>query len=230
MSKKNKRTINTDKQSTFPQVSPRTESQRQLLANFEHDTIIVASGSPGSGKTMLSAWYSAKELQTGRTNKIVITRPIVGLGKSIAALPGDINEKLAPWVEPIVGNLKEFLGKGVYDCHLNNNNIELVALEHIRGRSYDDGTIILLDEAQNADMDTLKAVSTRIGQGSQLIISGDPKQSDINKSKSNPLDQFCEMCVRHKVRGFSKVNFTHHDIQRDDIVKDLIIMFDKEGI
>jgi phosphate starvation-inducible PhoH-like protein len=208
-------------------IEPKTEAQRVYLENLFSDDIVVGIGSPGTGKTLLGCYYAAKAFMNKDIDKIVITRPNVSMGKSNGALPGTADEKCAPWMLPMLDNFERFMGKNIVQNQLRLGNIILQPMETIRGRSFDD-TVLLLDEAQNCTLQELKAVVTRIGENSKIIVMGDPIQNDM-RGKSG-LQDFCDMCVRHNIEGFSSVQFTHDDIVRSGLVKDLVIMFEKEGV
>ena len=208
-------------------LEPKTQAQKIYLTNLYNDDVCAAIGSPGTGKTFISCAYAAQQLLRNNFEKIVITRPVVSMGKSNGFVKGDLNEKCLPWMLPMIGVFNLVMGKGAVDCNIRNENIIMQPMEMIRGMSYD-RTIVIVDEAQNCTISELKAISTRVGEHSQLILMGDPSQNDL-KGKSG-LDQFSDICIKHHIPGFSSVKFTHQDIVRSGLVKSLVIAFEKESI
>lgn len=144
---------------------------------YEKDQTIVF-GPSGVGKTYVAVSVAAEMYLTGKIKKIVITRPIVGTGKSIGALPGEKNEKMNPWLAEVILLLKERLGGGTYDIALKCGDIEIAPLEYIRGRSFSE-TFLFMTESQNSTVDEMKALVTRIGEDSKLVLDGDIRQTDL---------------------------------------------------
>lgn len=208
-------------------IIPKNESQRILQSNLQTDTVVAAIGSAGTGKSYISLLHAAKQIATHKCSRIVLIRPNIPTGRSLGFTPGTIDEKMGVWLMPALTTLTEALGRSVVDCHIRNGNILLQPIETIRGSSFEN-SIIIVEEAQNLTMDELKAISTRIGEGSQLILTGDTRQTDLKGASG--LERFCDMCVKHNVRGFSSVVFTPRDIVRSGIVKELVIAFEKEGV
>lgn len=208
---------------------PRTPKQKTYIQSLIHDCVVICLGPAGTGKTYCAAVYAAMQLHLGEVNKLIVTRPNVPTGRSIGFFPGTIEEKMAPWVAPITSVLKETLGSGEYECHIKHGNIEMVPLEVIRGRSWDDA-IILIDESQNLTMDELKAVSTRIGRNSRMIFMGDASQSDLANGKDNALHKFCDIIEKYAVPQTSIIEFTHEDVVRSDICAALVSAFYREGL
>lgn len=216
-----------EKQRNSFNLLPQTESQRIYYENLKHDDLVVGVGSAGCGKTFVSCAYAAKSLLKNEFQKVVMTRPVVSMGRTIGLLPGELEEKLEPWFRPMLSTFNLVMGKNCVANNIRNGNIVMQPLEMIRGMSYDN-TIVLVDEAQNCTLEELKAISTRIGEHSQLILMGDPLQNDM-RGKSG-LEDFCDICLRHNITGFSSVKFTNKDIVRSGLVKDLVIAFEKEGV
>ena len=207
-------------------IQPKTATQDYLMKAIEKKTMVVCIGPAGTGKTFCSGMKAAQMFLRGGYDKIILTRPNISTGKSLGFFPGTVEEKLAPWLAPITNVLKDGLGKGRYECMEQRGQIQLQPLETIRGQSFE-RSIIIIDEAQNLDMHELKAVSTRIGEGSKLILMGDPSQSDINKGMD--LTKFVDMCHRHNI-DVPIVQFTLDDIVRSDIVSQFCKMFYRENV
>jgi len=211
-------------------IKPLNQTQSEYMQAMREDTIIFALGSAGTGKTFCACGHAAKAILKDNRQKVVLGRAVVGLGKGVGFLPGNIEEKYEPWLAPMIGELRQILTNGIFDCKRRNGQIEYQLIEMLRGRSYDD-TIILIDEAQNLSLDELKALTTRIGRNTQLILMGDTSQYDIKDIQSqSPIAQFAEMLLKNNVRDTSIIEFNQDDIVRSDIVKDLVIAFQKEGI
>jgi len=208
-----KRTVNKQhKRDIDKLLEPKTQVQSEYINALKTNSVVVCTGPAGTGKTFCAAAYAAIELHHGNIEKIIVTRPNVGTGKSIGFFPGTIEEKMAPWVAPITSVIKKIIGEGEYDCHIKHKNIETVPLEVIRGSSWDD-SIILVDESQNLTTEELKMMSTRIGKHCTLVLMGDVTQSDSPGAVfgfANPLDEFCSLIERHDIQGADIVEF---DIQ-----------------
>ncbi len=207
--------------------SPKTQSQAELYYDLDHKNLVVALGPAGTGKTFTCCMKAAAWLSKGQINKIILTRANVPTGKSLGAVPGNLEEKLTPWMLPMTDVLRRGLGRGFYDYLVNKKQIETVSIETIRGRSFDD-SIVLVDEAQQLTIDELKAITTRIGENSVLVLMGDPKQSDL-RTRSG-LMQFVDLIEKHDPQGCSVTSFDLDDIVRSDTCAQMVRMFYKEGI
>jgi phosphate starvation-inducible PhoH-like protein len=155
-----------------------------------------------------------------------LTRANVPTGKSLGHFPGSIQEKMTPWLLPMLEVLKTSFGKEKYQYMVNKGDIEIQPIETIRGRSYAD-SLVLVDEAQNLNVDELKAITTRLGENSKLVLMGDPAQSDVKEGKD--LLKFCSVVRRAGIQ-LPVVEFNVDDIVRSDIVADLVRVFIKEKL
>ena len=207
--------------------SPKTQQQAELFYQLKHNNLVVALGPAGTGKTYTCCMQAAMWLTNGNTHKIVIARANVPTGRSLGAVPGTLEEKLEPWTMPMTDVLKRALGRSLYEYHISKANIEPVAIETIRGRSFDNA-VILIDEAQQLNMDEIKAITTRIGENSVLVLMGDPKQSDIKGN--NALLNFVDLIDRHDPDGCIALEFGMEDIVRSDTCAQMVKMFYKEGL
>lgn len=205
-------------------VVPKTKKQDLLMRAIEQSTLIIASGCAGTGKTYCAGMMAAKLMLKGEVNNIILTRANVPTGRSLGSFPGTVEEKMAPWLAPISSVLKEGLGRGDYDCRLGKS-IHIQPIETIRGQSFSN-SVILVDEAQNLSFEEIKAITTRIGEGSKLILMGDPDQSDVKNG--NDLMKFATMCYNYDI-DVPIIEFTVNDIVRSDIVADLVRMFYNES-
>lgn len=207
-------------------VLPKNKKQETLIAAIENSKIVVTLGCAGTGKTYCSAGTIAKLYSKGGYEKIVLARSNMPTGKSLGSFPGDIKDKLSPFLMPMLDVLKELFGKGKYEYMLNKGEIEMQPIETVRGRSFKN-SLILVDEAQNLTLDELKAVSTRLGENSKLIFMGDPAQSDHKNGED--LNRFASLIVKNGI-DLPVIRFTANEIVRSDIVADLVKMFIKENI
>lgn len=205
---------------------PKTENQRLYIEALNECNQVVVMGPAGTGKTYVVATYAASEYNLKNIDKIVITRPHVAVGKDIGFLPGTLEEKCAPWALPVIDVLEKHLGKGVVETGLKNGNIETVPLALIRGRSFDN-TLIIIDEAQNLTVDELKALVTRVGEGSKLVINGDVQQSDLKQGDG--LTKLVHL-VKKYTMPIPVIEFGVDDIIRSDVTALWVKTFMAEGI
>jgi phosphate starvation-inducible PhoH-like protein len=215
----------------FPQLHPKNENQRVFLDNLKYDSIAVAEGSAGTGKTLLSCWYAAKKLHYGDAKKVVLIRAYQPLaGRSIGFLPGSATEKLQPFYQQMLDYFEDYLGKATTQIHLTQGTIEICSLETIRGRSWSDA-IVIVDEAQNLFVPEVQALVTRLGEGSQMILCGDDSgiQTDV-KNGMNGLTYLSKVAEKYQIPEVSFVRFNRDDICRSGITKSFVIAFEEEQI
>ncbi len=220
---------NEDKILNRPEIryNPKTQSQAELFYDLDHMNLVVALGPAGTGKTYTCCMKAASWLSRGKIHQIILTRANVPTGKSLGAVPGTLEEKLTPWMLPMTDVLRKGLGNGFYEYNVSKKKIETVSIETIRGRSFQDA-MVLVDEAQQLTIDEIKAISTRIGEGSVLVLMGDPKQSDL-RTRSG-LMQFVDLIESYNPQGCSITSFDLNDIVRSDTCAQMVRMFYKEGI
>lgn len=182
--------------------------------------MVVAIGPAGTGKTYCAVNSACNLLYSGSIKRIVLTRPNLSTGRSLGFFPGTIQEKLEPWLAPMISELKSRMTKGEYDSKVHAGTIQIQPLETIRGASFE-ATAILVDEAQNLTYEELKAVSTRLGEGSRMIFMGDPAQRD---TKESGLVEFKAIIKKYGL-PIPVVEFTIDDIVRSDLVGKLVKSF-----
>ena len=207
-------------------VIPKNGKQEILLRAIKSNPITVTIGCAGTGKTYCSAGTVAQLYLQGKHKKIVVTRANVPTGKSLGHFPGTIQEKMTPWLLPMLEVFQKAFGKEKYKYMMNKNEIEIQPIETIRGRSYENA-LVLVDEAQNLSMDELKAITTRLGENSKLILMGDPAQSDVKNGED--LIRFCKV-IKNSGIPMPVIEFSVDDIVRSDIVADLVRMFIAEKL
>lgn len=203
----------------FSEIKPLNYIQSRYLESMKNNNIVFGIGSAGTGKTFLAANYAAGLLFHRNVQKIVITRPNVEAGRSLGFLPGELEEKYAPYLEPFNDCFKKFLGKSFYEYCLKTKIIEPIPLGFMRGRSFDD-TFILADEMQNATKTDMMMFLSRIGKNSKIIVSGDPRQCDIQDSGLEDATNRLS-----KLKGVEVVEFLSDDIVRSPLCKQIIIAY-----
>lgn len=216
---------NADKK-TLSGITPKTESQRELLDHLKSSTQIFILGPAGTGKTYVTATYAADRYILKEIDKIVITRPHVAVGKDLGFLPGTLEEKTYPWALPVLDVLEKHLGKGAVETAIKNGNIEMAPLALMRGRSFDNAFIIV-DETQNITIHELKMLLTRVGENSKIVLNGDVQQSDLKESDG--LSKVIHLAKKHML-PVPVVEFGVDDIIRSDICADWVKVFMEEGL
>lgn len=204
---------------TFKEVKPLNYIQGEYLDAIENAEIIFGIGSAGTGKTYIAASYAAGELFHKRVDKIILTRPNVETGRGMGFLPGELDEKYAPYLQPFDQVFTRALGKGFYEYALKAKDIDPKPLGFMRGASFEN-CIILVDEAQNLTKTEFKMLLSRIGKNCKVILSGDPKQTDI--SDSGLLDATKRLAG---IPGVEIVSFRDEDIVRSQMCKQVILAY-----
>lgn len=219
--KKKESFINELKSSPAFHIQPKNATQQFLLDSINNNTITTVIGPAGTGKTFITGMKVAQLFLKGGYDNIVISRPNISTGQSLGYFPGTVEEKMEPWLRPIMNVLEDGFGKGRYNYMSEKGIIQIQPLETIRGMSYMN-SLIIVDESQNLNMEEIKAVTTRVGENSKLILTGDPNQSDIRNG--NDLLKFCKLCEKNGI-SVPVVQFGLEDIVRSDIVAELCKMF-----
>lgn len=206
-------------------VWPKTKTQREFISALFSSTLVFASGPAGSGKTFLSIAYALEEVFSGRKNKIVLTRPVVEAGESLGFLPGDLTQKLNPYLRPLYDAMDLLLNPQQIKRLEDNGTIEIAPLAYMRGRSLNN-SVVILDEAQNTTSGQMKMFLTRLGESSVAIVNGDPTQIDLpRKSESGFVEA---IKILDGIEGLSVVRFTHRDTVRSRIVREIVKAYSLE--
>lgn len=196
---------------------------------MQQKTLVVAAGCAGVGKSYLALYHAAKQLIEGRIKTIVLIRPYQPLaGRSIGFLPGELEDKLLPYYAQMLAYLEEFLTVAKVDIWRKSGAIEICSLETIRGRSWDNA-VIVIDEAQGLFPEEVQALTTRIGEDSQMIICGDNSgvQTDV-KNKIDGLSYLLGIMQKYKIEDAAYTKLGYEDILRSGITREFVIAYDKE--
>jgi len=194
-------------------IVPKTENQGKLIKAITESSQVIVFGPAGTGKTYVTATLASDMYLTKQIEKIVITRPMVSVGKDIGILPGELLDKVAPWALPVLDILIKHLGKATVEIALKSGNIEIAPLALMRGRSFDDAFIIC-DEAQNVTTAELKMLLTRVGEDTTIVLNGDVQQTDLKGDSG--LITITNVAKKHKI-PVPVIEFNLDDIVRSDI-------------
>ena len=207
-----------------PPVKPRTQNQNEYIKLIWESDLVICTGPAGTGKTFLACACALRALQMGMIGKIVVTRPIVEAGEKLGFLPGDINEKVDPYLRPVYDAFQNMLGAEKFNSLRAANIIEIVPLAYMRGRTLENAFIIL-DEAQNTQPEQMKMFLTRMGLNSKIIVTGDITQIDLPAAKQSGLISIKKILGKVPQIGFFE--FENADIVRHPLVKEIIHAYDK---
>jgi len=207
---------------------PRTPNQIKYVKSLQNVSkpIVIATGPPGSGKTMLPCQVAAEQFKSGNVQKIVLTRPIVCAGEDLGYLPGSIENKMDPWTRPMFDILENYFARSRIKQMIDNRTIEISPLAYMRGRTFNN-CYIIADEMQNSTKQQIKMVLTRLGEGSQLAITGDTEQCDL------PEPELCGLSeLLFRLDGYTEqLEYIEHiileaeDIQRHPAVQEVCGVF-----
>ncbi|MEF9919581.1 MAG: PhoH family protein [Erysipelotrichaceae bacterium] len=207
-------------------IYPKTIGQRYLCRCMEKEDIVFASGVAGTGKTYLAVVYAATLLKKNEISKIILTRPAVEAGENLGFLPGDLKEKVDPYLRPLYDALYDVLGQSNVDKLLEKEVIEIAPLAYMRGRTLDQAFIIL-DEAQNTTKAQMKMFLTRMGFHSKIVITGDLTQVDLIKKSDSGLMNALNLLQGIEGIGFAKL--TTLDVVRNPLVQKIIERYEEEA-
>ena len=204
-------------------IKPRTPNQAQYIANILDHDITFGVGPAGTGKTYLAVAAAVDALERQEIRRILLTRPAVEAGEKLGFLPGDMKEKIDPYLQPLYDALEDMIPQQKLKDMMEDNMIEIAPLAFMRGRTLSNAFVIL-DEAQNTTTPQLKMFLTRMGVNTKFIITGDPSQVDLPDASRNGLMRTCD--ILGKVDGISVIRFGQEDIVRHRLVQRIVKAFD----
>ena len=205
-------------------IRPLTNAQRLYDAAIFSSLITFGVGPAGTGKTWLAAARAAEQLRDGHIERIIVTRPAIEAEENLGFLPGEAEEKYAPYFRPVRDALEEVLGRGALEYHIKSGAIEARPLAYLRGATFKDA-VVILDEAQNTTVNQMKMFLTRIGDGTRVIVNGDPAQKDLPRGvKSGLADAVARL--RH-LSSVAIINFAVEDIVRSGICQDIVRAYEE---
>jgi phosphate starvation-inducible PhoH-like protein len=207
------------------EIAPRTETQEDYLDTIEDNTVTFGLGPAGTGKTYLAMYEAICHLWNKKTtgiNRIVLTRPVVEAGEKLGFLPGVLEEKMDPYMRPLMDAMNDIMGLEAARDKIAKGVIEIAPVAYMRGRTFHN-CFVILDEAQNCTYDQIKMVLTRLGDNVKLVISGDTSQSDLN-GKSG-LAKIVDRL--HETEDVGVIRFRGVDVVRSQIVKDILMSLEK---
>lgn len=206
-------------------VRARTGNQKKLVAMTERNDIIFAIGPAGTGKTYTAVALAVRALKNKLVKKIILTRPAVEAGESLGFLPGDLKEKIDPYLRPLYDALDDMIPADKLGYYMTTRTIEIAPLAYMRGRTLDNAFIIL-DEAQNATELQLKMFLTRIGPNAKAIITGDLTQVDLPKNQRSGLEKASR--ILKNIDGIAHIELDEDDVVRHRLVKSILRAYDKD--
>lgn len=202
----------------------RTENQQRLVKAFEENDLVFATGPAGTGKTFVAIALAVKALKNKEIRKIILSRPAVEAGEKLGFLPGEMKDKLDPYLQPLYDALQNMVPGAKLKEYMENNVIQIAPLAFMRGRTLNDA-VIILDEAQNTTTHQIKMFLTRLGMNAKMIITGDVTQIDLPPTATSGLVQ--AMQILKGVKGIGKVEFEKKDIVRHKLVQRIVEAYDK---
>lgn len=204
-------------------IYPRSENQCRLVDQFGKNDMIFATGPAGSGKTYTAIALAVRALKNREVRKIILSRPAVEAGEKLGFLPGDMRDKIDPYLQPLYDALEDMIPQAKLKEHMENNVIQIAPLAFMRGRTLNDA-IVILDEAQNTTPQQIKMFLTRMGTNTKMIITGDLTQIDLPARQTSGLVQALE--VLKDVRGIGFISLNKKDIVRHKLVTRIVDAYD----
>ena len=205
-------------------IKPKTLGQRTYCDNIRDNTITIGVGPAGTGKTYLAVAMAVTAFRAQQVTRIILTRPAVEAGEKLGFLPGDLQQKVDPYLRPLYDALFDMLGAETYQRFVERGNIEVAPLAYMRGRTLDD-SFIILDEAQNTTGEQMKMFLTRLGFNSKMVITGDVTQIDLPDGKRSGLKEAVR--VLRGVEDIAIFRFTEKDVVRHKLVQDIIRAYER---
>ena len=207
-------------------VRARTPNQQRLVELYEKNDLLFAVGPAGSGKTYTAIALAVRALKEKEVRRIILTRPAVEAGEKLGFLPGDMKEKLDPYLQPLYDALNDMIPPLKLQKFLEEGTVQIAPLAYMRGRTLDNAFVIL-DEAQNTTLSQIKMFLTRMGRNARFIVTGDVTQIDLPRRSDSGLTR--AMQILKDVKGIGQVEFDKRDIVRHELVKQIVEAFDHDA-
>ena len=205
-------------------VSPKTKGQQKYVESIRNNTLVFGVGPAGTGKTYLAIAMAVASLRKREVSRIVLTRPAVEAGERLGFLPGDLQAKIDPYLRPLYDALYDIMGAEQFVKYLEKGVIEVAPLAYMRGRTLDN-SFVILDEAQNTTREQMKMFLTRLGFGSQAIVTGDITQTDLPRDRKSGLKEAVK--ILDKVKDIGIIYLTEKDVVRHALVQRIIKAYEK---
>ena len=203
---------------------PKTLGQKKYIDSIRNNTIVFGVGPAGTGKTYLAMAMAITAFKNNEVNRIILTRPAIEAGEKLGFLPGDLQQKVDPYLRPLYDALYEIMGADTFLRNMEKGAVEVAPLAYMRGRTLDN-SFIVLDEAQNTTPEQMKMFLTRLGYGSKAVITGDITQIDLPKGKSSGLIEAVK--ILSEVEDISVCKLTNKDVVRHPLVQNIIKAYEK---
>ena len=205
-------------------ITARSENQQRLVKAFEENDLVFATGPAGSGKTFVAIALAVRALKNKEARKIILSRPAVEAGEKLGFLPGEMKDKLDPYLQPLYDALQDMIPAVKLKEYMENNVIQIAPLAFMRGRTLNEA-VIILDEAQNTTTHQIKMFLTRLGMNAKMIVTGDVTQIDLPPTATSGLVQARR--ILRDVAGIGRVEFTKKDIVRHKLVQRIVEAYDQ---
>jgi phosphate starvation-inducible PhoH-like protein len=205
-------------------ITARTENQQKLVQAFDENDMLFAVGPAGSGKTYTAIALAVRALKNKEVRKIILSRPAVEAGEKLGFLPGDMKEKIDPYLQPLYDALEDMIPMAKLKEYLENKTIQIAPLAFMRGRTLSDA-VIILDEAQNTSVPQIKMFLTRMGMNAKMIITGDVTQIDLPSKQISGLVHALK--VLHHIPGIARIEFGKQDIVRHKLVQRIVEAYER---
>lgn len=206
-------------------IKAKTFGQRKYINAINKNTVVFAEGPAGTGKTYLAMAQAVVAIKKKEVERIVLTRPAVEAGEKLGFLPGDLQEKVDPYLRPLYDALYDFLGAEGAKKLIDKGAVEVAPLAYMRGRTLSD-SFIILDEAQNCTIEQMKMFLTRMGEGSKIVVTGDLTQTDLPKEKKSGLAH--AISILKDIEGIQVVKLTFKDVVRHHLVQNIIMAYEAQ--
>ncbi|MGE3624915.1 MAG: PhoH family protein [Hyphomicrobiales bacterium] len=207
-------------------INARTTKQSEYIRALDRSELIFATGPAGTGKTYLAVAHAAAALEAAAVDRIILSRPAVEAGERLGFLPGDMREKVDPYLRPLYDALYDVLGPDRVEHGLENGAIEIAPLAFMRGRTLSNA-VIILDEAQNCTPVQMKMFLTRLGDNSKMVVTGDPTQIDLPRGQHSGLNE--AIGLLRDISGIAHIEFTRADVVRRELVSRIVEAYERAG-